>query len=553
MSCHIRTVQSFHFMSYHFFSFISFIIHSIPVRSAPFRSIPFHSMPFFIPFPYLPSFLHSFSSLPYPSLSFPSLSYPVLHSIPFPSIPFHSIPFPSIPPFSSFLHSLPFPFLPSLPSLIPVPSFPSLPFPSLPFLLSFPSLPFPSFLSIPFHPSFISFPAFLPSFPSLPYPILHSIPFRSVRLHSLPCIPFPCHPSIPFRSIPFLPSFRSVPFHAMPFHPIPCHSIPFHSIHSFIPSFLPALIHWFDHSSHLSPAMSCSLIVNLIIYAGYVSDTLPSRWVYLGDISPTWNKVYSPHKPPFGVRSSSLFTQVYDQSRFWTTMTWLLFPGVFRIQLTGQGFLPRFLWSDQANDHLGPHQPEGGSGRHSQTLTAPSSAPFQGLKLGNQEPSRKRIPTRARGDTGLEEKTLTALPKVLVLRRRNPAPRKKPWNDDSPVNTNKQWFPMVSKWCRISSIHSVNSLAHLARTLCQPQLEIGRFSAAAMPDFVFWSQQHPFGDQDKFTPVRESQSSINTSEIPTHHTLSLLAMLGNPGPTKITPAGLIVAESLDVNVIGVVT
>ena len=29
---------------------------------------------------------------------------------------------------------------------------------------------------------------------------------------------------------------------------------------------------------------------------------------------------------------------------------------------------------------------------------------------------------------------------------------KKPWNDDSPVNTNKQWLPMVS---RISSIHSI--------------------------------------------------------------------------------------------------
>ena len=38
---------------------------------------------------------------------------------------------------------------------------------------------------------------------------------------------------------------------------------------------------------------------------------------------------------------------------------------------------------------------------------------------------------------------------------RNPAPPKKPWNDDSPANTNKQWFLMVSKWCRISSIHSI--------------------------------------------------------------------------------------------------
>ena len=40
---------------------------------------------------------------------------------------------------------------------------------------------------------------------------------------------------------------------------------------------------------------------------------------------------------------------------------------------------------------------------------------------------------------------------------RNPAPPKKPRNDDSPVNTNKQWLPMVSKWCRISSIHSTGT------------------------------------------------------------------------------------------------
>ena len=38
---------------------------------------------------------------------------------------------------------------------------------------------------------------------------------------------------------------------------------------------------------------------------------------------------------------------------------------------------------------------------------------------------------------------------------RNPAPPKNPWNDGSTVNTNKQWFPMVSKWCRILSIHSM--------------------------------------------------------------------------------------------------
>ena len=31
----------------------------------------------------------------------------------------------------------------------------------------------------------------------------------------------------------------------------------------------------------------------------------------------------------------------------------------------------------------------------------------------------------------------------------------KPWNDDSPANTNNQWFAIVSKWRRISSIHSI--------------------------------------------------------------------------------------------------
>ena len=38
---------------------------------------------------------------------------------------------------------------------------------------------------------------------------------------------------------------------------------------------------------------------------------------------------------------------------------------------------------------------------------------------------------------------------------RNPAPPKKRWKDESSVNPNKQWFPIVSKWCRISSIHSI--------------------------------------------------------------------------------------------------
>ena len=41
---------------------------------------------------------------------------------------------------------------------------------------------------------------------------------------------------------------------------------------------------------------------------------------------------------------------------------------------------------------------------------------------------------------------------------RNPAPPKKPWNVDSPVNTNKQWCqPWLLKWCEtdFATIHSI--------------------------------------------------------------------------------------------------
>ena len=40
----------------------------------------------------------------------------------------------------------------------------------------------------------------------------------------------------------------------------------------------------------------------------------------------------------------------------------------------------------------------------------------------------------------------------------NPAPPKKPWNDESFVNANKREFPTVSEWCMISSIHSTFAL-----------------------------------------------------------------------------------------------
>ena len=44
---------------------------------------------------------------------------------------------------------------------------------------------------------------------------------------------------------------------------------------------------------------------------------------------------------------------------------------------------------------------------------------------------------------------------------RNPTPPKKSYNDDSPVNTNKQiWFLMPSKWCEMNfaTIHSKSAL-----------------------------------------------------------------------------------------------
>ena len=40
---------------------------------------------------------------------------------------------------------------------------------------------------------------------------------------------------------------------------------------------------------------------------------------------------------------------------------------------------------------------------------------------------------------------------------RSYAPNKKPWDNDCPVNTNKQRFPMVSNCCRISSIRNVGT------------------------------------------------------------------------------------------------
>ena len=48
---------------------------------------------------------------------------------------------------------------------------------------------------------------------------------------------------------------------------------------------------------------------------------------------------------------------------------------------------------------------------------------------------------------------------------RNPAPPQKPCNDDSPANTKKEWFPLLSKWCRISSIHSSMGIGFVLGTI----------------------------------------------------------------------------------------
>ena len=90
-------------------------------------------------------------------------------------------------------------------------------------------------------------------------------------------------------------------------------------------------------------------------------------------------------------------------------------------------------------------------------------------------------------DRGLSQTTMAVIghgflsgPHRCTVDGRNPAPPKKPWNDESPVNANKQWFLMVSKWCRISSIHSMvhSAFSFVPRTQfwcpsgrqCEPRL-----------------------------------------------------------------------------------
>ena len=67
---------------------------------------------------------------------------------------------------------------------------------------------------------------------------------------------------------------------------------------------------------------------------------------------------------------------------------------------------------------------------------------------------------------------------------RNPAPPKRPWRDDSPVNTNKQWFPMVSKWGRILSIHSTSFLAGGWKGAKEAGVSKFAFKQGALVDFL---------------------------------------------------------------------
>ena len=50
---------------------------------------------------------------------------------------------------------------------------------------------------------------------------------------------------------------------------------------------------------------------------------------------------------------------------------------------------------------------------------------------------------------------------------------KKPWDDDSLVNTNKQWSPMVLIWRRTLSIHSSSPIFPATRNQGWPEPRIG--------------------------------------------------------------------------------
>ena len=71
------------------------------------------------------------------------------------------------------------------------------------------------------------------------------------------------------------------------------------------------------------------------------------------------------------------------------------------------------------------------------------------------------------------------------------APPKKPWHDDSPVNTNRPWIPMVSKWFEMdfvppqyASKKGTASFFKLATALC----ERPTFAGPTPSTIEAWSQ-----------------------------------------------------------------
>ena len=73
-------------------------------------------------------------------------------------------------------------------------------------------------------------------------------------------------------------------------------------------------------------------------------------------------------------------------------------------------------------------------------------------------------------------------------------PPKNPWKDNSPENTHKQWCPIVSKWCKVSSVKSILAVS-LRKTNPneQPKPPIVRDS------HQLWEPTWPFKDRHSRT------------------------------------------------------
>ena len=80
-----------------------------------------------------------------------------------------------------------------------------------------------------------------------------------------------------------------------------------------------------------------------------------------------------------------------------------------------------------------------------------------------------------------------------------PAPPIKPVNEASPVNTNKQWFFMVSRRCRIFPIHSMVLPKRSRNSVCDN-------FPAQWSDWSIWGSRH--GGLTHFLPARGTNSNL---------------------------------------------